>query len=218
MDNMGAQPVYDVNNNNDGLGFGGGWIWILFIAFIFLWGGNGAWGQNRGPSPATTQDVSNGFSFNSLSNDLRALERGQCSAGYENAQLINGINNNMQAGFNSINNGICDLGYRNQQCCCETNRNIDSVRYEASKNTCDIITAANANTQRIIDTMNANEVQKLRDELSEARLRISNQEQTTALIYALRPTPIPAYVTCSPYESNQIASGLYGRCGCYNNA
>ena len=214
MDAMGAQPVYSVDRG-DNYGMGGNWIWVLFLVFILFGFNGGGFGYNRGC--ATTQDVNSGFNFNSVTNDLRALERGQCSIGYENSQLIAGLNNNMTNGFNNIANGLCDLGYRTQQCCCETNRNIDNVRYEASKNTCDVITAANANTQRIIDTINQNELQKLRDELCDAKLKISNSEQTNNLICALRPTPIPAYITCSPYTERNIGYTDCGtsRCGNY---
>ena len=44
------------------------------------------------------------------------------------------------------------------------------------------------------------------------------QQQNATLIATLRPTPIPAYQTCSPYESAQLFSH-YGTacnngCGC----
>lgn len=44
-------------------------------------------------------------------------------------------------------------------------------------------------------------------------------KQIANIIGQLRPTPTPAYLTCSPYESNMYATrGLYGTygngCGC----
>ena len=43
------------------------------------------------------------------------------------------------------------------------------------------------------------------------------QAQSANLINTLRPTPAPAYITYSPYESNLYASrGFYGSCNCSN--
>lgn len=43
--------------------------------------------------------------------------------------------------------------------------------------------------------------------------QLSQQAQSANLINTLRPTPIPAYMTCSPYMSNYYATnGL--NCGC----
>lgn len=63
-----------------------------------------------------------------------------------------------------------------------------------------------------------NEIQSLRDQLQTANFQLSQQAQNATLISTLRPTPIPAYQTCSPYESAQLFSH-YGTacnngCGC----
>lgn len=77
-----------INRDNDGFQNGGWWIILLMI---FFWGGNGfgGWG-NKGMQPpmppqnyATQADVTNGFNFNNLQNDVRGIERGLCSNGYE---------------------------------------------------------------------------------------------------------------------------------------
>ena len=89
----------------------------------------------------------------------------------------------------------------------ETNRNIDAVRYENAKNTCDIINANTANTQRIMDMLAQNQMQNLRDELYSTRAALSNNIQTQNILGALQPVPRPAYVTSSPYAANNY-------CGC----
>lgn len=220
MDTVGAQPVYSVDRNNDGTGMGSGLIWIIFLFFIIAFANNsGMFSGNGRMNCASTQDVNSGFNFQSVQSDLRALERGQCQSGYENAMLINGVNSNITNGVSSIINGINTLGYNNQQCCCDINRNIDNLRFENSKNTCEIVNVNNQNTQKIIDTITQNEIQRLRDELADARLKISNTDQTATLVSAIRPTPIPAYITCSPYSTayygyNNGCNGCYN--GCYN--
>ena len=54
-------------------------------------------------------------------------------------------------------------------------------------------------------------------ELQTANFQLSQQAQSANLINTLRPTPAPAYITYSPYESNLYASrGFYGSCNCSN--
>lgn len=45
---------------------------------------------------------------------------------------------------NSLGRQTADAVYQMKDCCCTTNRNIDSVKAEAYKNTCDITTAIHA--------------------------------------------------------------------------
>jgi hypothetical protein len=63
------------------------------------------------------------------------------------------------------------------------------------------MTNCTANTQKILDMMCNQETQRLRTELAEARVIAQNNQQTNELITRLSPTPIPAYLTYSPYVS-----------------
>ena len=76
--------------------------------------------------------------------------------------------------------------------------------------------AINADGEKTRAVMVANTVQELRDrladrdrELQTANFQLSQQAQNATLIGALRPTPIPAFITCSPYQS--AANNV---CGC----
>lgn len=127
-----------------------------------------------------------------------------------------GIQRDLCTGFHAVNNGITENRFAAQQCCCETNRNIDNVRFENSKNTCDITNAIHAEGEATRALINANMVQDLRDRL-EARDRdllardfqISQYAQNQTLINTLKPCPIPAYLTCSPYATIGTPN-----CGC----
>ena len=90
-----------------------------------------------------------------------------------------------------------------------------------SKGFCDVITAGNLNTrdilesqnagvQRILDYLNANEKQNLRDRIQTLETSGIVQAQTKNLVEALRPCPIPAYLTCSPYASYNFGCGTVG--------
>lgn len=194
------------DRNNNGMFGGDGGLWVFFLFFLLAWGGGsgfGFGGSGAAANYATQADIQRGFDTNTIVNKLDGLSNGLCDGFYA-------MNSGMLQGFNGIGTQISNLGHQAQQCCCETNRNIDAVRYENAKNTCDIITAANANTQRIIDVMTQNTIQELRDNLQAAQLQLGNNAQTQTIINAVRPFPSPAYITCSPYT----AANGYGSCGC----
>lgn len=184
------------NNRSDGFLEGNGIIILILFFLIFGFGGAGFGGNNRGAC-ATQQDITNGFNFNQLDNGIRGVGRGICDLGYAGLQQ----SNQTQA-------AIANLGFQTQQCCCETNRNIDAVRAENYRNTCEITTAIHNEAEKTRALMTANEMQNLRDQNQAYQNQLSNQAQNAALISALRPTPIPAYITCSPYQAAGYCNGF----------
>ena len=168
------------------------WIWIILLFFLF---GNG---YNR--NNVTAQEMQTGFDNQSVMRKLDGITQGLCDGFY--AQ-----NTNLLTGFNSLGKEIAENRFAAQNCCCETNRNIDAVRYEAAKNTCDIITAGNANTQKILDYLTQNKIDSLRTELQSAQLQLGNLSQTNTILQALQPIPKPAYPVQSPYAT-------FTGCGC----
>lgn len=179
-------------DGNDGYN---SWFWII-ILFLFMFGNNG-WGNNNGA--LTRAELNEGFNFNQLDNGIRGLERGQCNLGYES---LNQARETQAA--------IANLGYQQQNCCCETNRNIDAVRAENYKNTCEITTAIHAEGEATRALINQNVMQELRDQLQAAQLQLGTLSQTSTIINAVRPFPQPAYITCSPYTA-------YNGYGCGNS-
>lgn len=204
------------------------WIFVLFL----LLGGNG-WNR-QGGDYATQAQVYASNDQQTLMSQIRDLNNSnfQLGNGISNATfslnntIANGFTNAMRDSFalqNNVMGGIANIAqavnenrFAAQQCCCETNRNIDGVRYDAALNTSNINTAATANTQRILDklcSMEANakdaEIAALRQQLSAANLAVSQQAQNAAIIQAVRPFPAPAYVVANPYCGSNV-------CGCAN--
>lgn len=73
---------------------------------------------------------------------------------------------------------------------------------------CSLKTEAAANTQKILDKMCETEINNLRERLNErdrelqsAQFQISQVAQTNSLVNQLKPYPVPAYITGSPYAS-----------------
>ena len=184
------RAVTDGNRDYDGLGMGGGWMWIIVLfLFLFGFGGGGAWG-NRGQG-LTQMEMQQGFDTQEIVRKLDGINYGLCDGFYaQNTTMLNG--------FAGVTTAVRDAQFAAQQCCCETNRNIDAVRYEAQKNTCDITTAIHAEGEATRALIQQNEMQALRDKVSELQLAQSQCAQNAYLTGTLRPYPVPAYPVCGP--------------------
>lgn len=204
---------------NDGM-FGGNstWIWVFFLFFLLAWGGGGfGFGNNAATQGALTRaELYEGLNNQGLENGIRSIQNGLCDGFYaQNTTMLqgmNGIQNQLCQGFNGVNQNINQSRFDAQQCCCETNRNIDAVRYENARNTCDIVNAIKADGDATRALMTQNTIQELRDNLQAAQLQLGSLSQTQTIINAVRPFPTPSYITCSPYT----AVNGYGACGCGN--
>ena len=209
MDNYSLSDIRAATDHDDGDFSGqGGWFWIV-VLFLFMFGfGGNSFGRNS--DALTRADLCQDFNFNDLQNGVRGIQNGLCDGFY--AQ-----NTTMLQGFNSLGQQLSENRFAQQNCCCETNRNIDSVRAENYKNTCEITTAIHAEGEQTRALINSNTMQALRDkitakdqELQTANFQLSQQAQNATLISALRPFPQPAYITCSPYT----AANGFGCCNC----
>ena len=217
---MGIQPVYNMPAGNYGYGdyMGGGcWFWIILF---LLFGGN-RWGNGQEVQDNfissefikrdifnTNQNVSNTGCQTQRDVLENRFTSQQCCCDTQKEILENRYQNALS---------FKDQLYAQQQCCCETQRNIDSVRAENYKNTYDIINAIHADGEATRALMNAQTIQDLRDRLEArdrdlltANFQLSQQAQSQNLISQLRPTPIPAYLSCSPYFAYNVGCGGYG--------
>lgn len=60
----------------------------------------------------------------------------------------------------------------------------------------------------------ADKIEQLRDQVFASNLALNNTNLANTVINAVRPTPIPSYLTCSPYFAYNTAG--YGCNGCGN--
>lgn len=198
------------NRNNDGFGDGNGW-WIILFLLICGWGGYGFGGGYNGGGTNTP-----GFQGFATRSDIDAALATQ---GIESG--ITGIGTQLCNGFNGVNSNFANLAAQMASCCCDLKQGQGEINYNMAAQTNilqntvnngfrDVIEAQNAGTQRIIDTITQDKIQSLQTELQSAQLQLSNVAQTNNIINALRPTPVPAYLSCSPYQ----AMMGYSNCGC----
>ena len=181
-------------------------VWLAVLGRGGIFGGNGA-GDPAVQGALTRSDLFEGFNNQDVNGQLRGITNGICDGFYA-------INNGLKDGFYATQAGITELGYGMKDCCCGINRNIDAVRYEAAKNTCDVTTAIHAEGEATRALINANTVQALRDKLEDkdrqlltANFQLSQQAQNAYLLGEIRPVARPAYITCSPYTTTPF-------CGC----
>ena len=164
MDNYSRADIRAATGADEN-GWGGGGAWWIIILFLFMFGMGGGWGWgNRGNDALTRAEMQQGFDTQEITRKLDGLSYGMCDGFYaQNTTMLNG--------FSGVTSAVRDAQFAAQQCCCETNRNIDSVRYDAQKNTCDITTAIHAEGEATRALIQKNEMQNLRDRLQQMELR-----------------------------------------------
>ena len=204
-----ASDVLALTRNDENEMWNNPFIYLVWLAVL---GGGGLFGGNRTAelqNAVTRSDLFEGFNNQDVNGQLRGITNGICDGFYA-------VNSGMKDGFYGIQGALAENRFAQQNCCCETNRNIDAVRYEGAQNTCAITNAIHAEGEATRALINANTMQDLRDKL-EARDRdimvrdfqLSQLSQTANLVSELRPCAKPAYITCSPYTTA-------GTCGAFN--
>ena len=191
---------------NDGM-WGGEWFWIIIILF-FAWGGNG-FGRN------------NGFETDI---DTRFLERDIFNTNQNVSNTACQTQRDVLESRYTTQLGFANAQAQNQACCCETQKEILQNRYDNALQTqtlssqmasccCDLRAEGLANTQKIIDLLQQDKIDQLRDQVYTTNLALNNANLANQIINSVRPFPQPAYITCSPYQS---AVGYGYGCGCAN--
>ena len=241
MEGTGIVPVMDVNCCNrgygygDGFGMGGGWFMWIIVLFALMGGWGNNWNRNGfgldtvatfANGSMTRDQMASEFDFNDLKNGIRGVQNGLCDGFYTtNTNMLQGFNNTQREvleGRYQLSGQVAENRFAQQQCCCETNRNIDAVRAENYKNTCEITNAVHAEGEATRALIQHNVMQELRDKLADrdrdlmtANFQLSQQAQSANLVHALRPFPQPAYITCSPYQAvSYYGNGCANSCGC----
>lgn len=199
------------------------WLALLGGGGMFGWGGNAYGGNSPSVEGSLTRsalyeanNAQDTFrNFGELQQEISQFER-EATAAWGNVRY------DMLDGFCGVGQQIAENRYAQQLANCGIERNIDSVKAEAYKNTCEITTAIHSEGEATRALITQNTIQDLRDRLEErdralqaANFEISQQQQTAGLIDVLRPVSRPAYLTTSPYASiNPYYSGYGMGCNC----
>lgn len=208
------------SDRNYGWGMDGGWIWIILIFALFGWGGNGWGNRNNEQIDIDTRFIERDI-FNTnqnVSNTACQTQRDVLSTGASTQRDILENRYTNQLGVQSIISSQKD-------CCCETNRNIDSVRYDNLLNVkdvqaqlasccCDLKNAIHAEGEATRSQMQQDKIEQLREQVNTSNLALNNANLANQIINSVRPTPIPSYPVCSPYQSAYYGSCGFRNCSC----
>lgn len=182
------------NNRNydDGM-WGGEWFWIIIILFAF-WG-NGFNG-NRNVQDTLLSDE---FIKRDIFNTNQNVSETACQT-----------QRDVLESRYSTQLGFANAQAQNQACCCETQKEILQNRYDNALQTqtlssqmasccCDLRAEGLANTQKIIDLIQQDKIDQLRDQVYTTNLALNNANLTNQIVNAIIPRPAPAYPSCSPF-------------------
>lgn len=180
-----------------------------------------------------------------LNCDIKSLQTNLCNI----QSLIQNVGNQVgltsQQIINSIQNIGCQIGNQLQQCCCTlqsaierqgyegriaTIQQTDEIKSDAASKFTTLSAKIDAQTVLLNDKfcqLEKRELQNKIDTLNQQKTSLETsallQQQTQNLINQLRPCAVPAYPSCSPYQSYswaQVFGYPYGYngygCGCNN--
>ena len=227
MDNMSLADIAAVTNKDRGDGiFGdgcGGFFWIVVLFLVFGMMGGGLWGNNSGLQGALTRgEMADGFNTAEILRNQSGIMRDQF--GVQRDVLENRYANQLSTA--ALDKSIMENRFANQQGNCGVQKEILESRFitqlgmqqmqqQNSECCCDIKTAIHAEGEATRALINANTMQELRDNFQAAQLQLGTLSQTNTLLSAINKTPVPAYLTCSPYQTaiNPCTNAGCGGCG-----
>ena len=166
---------------------------------------------------------------NAINTGFSNAEVSRCNT---QANILQTLNNNQ----GNLSNQLNTIAMNQQNCCCENRAGLADLKYTVATEACadrtavtdalrDVIASNTANTQAILDKLCQQEIDALKAQNQQLQMQgylaslaasqnaqtgqilTDNAAQTTALLRALNPAPIPAYVVPNPVGCN---------CGYYN--
>lgn len=146
----------------------------------------------------------NGFSNvqSALCQGFSGVNAAIANQGYQNQISAQGINTAIQANTTQSLINTNSIQQQIQQCCCDNEKLNMQAQFAAQQYNCNTLQAIDKLGDRIIDYMNAQNTQNLRDENFALKLSASQQAQNNYLINQIRPCPIPAYPACNPWAAS----------------
>lgn len=243
-----AIPVVDVAGNGGNHSFlgGDGLAAIIIIALLFGWGRNGCGNGGGDAGSAGSGAAMAGYvltsDFANIERKIDGVNNGLCDGFYAQAQLINGVQQNMSNGFMSaelsranqqaaLMQQLYDMQRAADNCCCENRAAIAQVRYDMATQACDtrntvqvaardIIDNQNAGTRAVLDFLTSSRLRDLEAENSTLKLAASQAAQNDTLKTYMsgqfayyNPRPVPSFSVPAPFQYTGCGNG-YGNCGC----
>ena len=128
---------------------------------------------------------------------------GAATAAAQNEILLGQNFDRVEAKLDGIGKGICDSTYALnnsiKECCCTTQLGLK-----------DVAAGIHAEGEATRALIQQNTIQDLRDKVTDLQVGLSQCRQNEYLVNKLTPPcPVPAYLTCSPYQAYSPCGGGY---------
>lgn len=200
-------------NNNGGFGGNGGTDNATYITSDV----------QRGFDQSALLGGLNGITA-AIGNGFANAEVSRCNS---QANILQTLNNNQA----NLSTQLNTIAMNQQNCCCENRAGLADLKYTVATEACadrsaisdalkDVIASNTANTQAILDKLCQQELDALKAQNQQLQMQNylaslaasqnaqtgqilnDNANQTNALLRALNPTPVPAYVVANPNGCN----------------
>ena len=196
------------NTGYDGMDGYGAWFWIIIILFAF-------WGNGFG-------NRNNGFETDI---DTRFLERDIFSTNQNVSNTACQTQRDVLDSKYGLNTAVLENRFNCSQNACATQKEILQNRYDNALQTqtlssqmaeccCNLRAEGLANTQKIIDLIQQDKIDQLRDQVYTTNLALNNANLTNQIVNSIIPRPAPAYPSCSPFVPSYYGFGNNGCCNC----
>lgn len=170
--NFSLADVAAACGNGDGTNYGAnGGMWIFALLILLAIGNGGFFGNNKTDRNATVGDVQRSQDFAAIERQLNEGVNATRQGVYDTTAAVKDGNYNILGELRDIQTAT-NAGFSNMQnCCCETNRNIDSVKFDMANYSAAIQANSTANTQKVLDALNQNKIDALQNQVNSLQLQ-----------------------------------------------
>lgn len=210
MDTMplSAADVGAVVGNNrgyDGMYGDGAWFWIIIILFAF-------WGNGFNRNNGLETDIDTRF----LERDIFNTNQNVSTTGCQTQRDV------LETKYD-LGTQVLENRFNCSQNACNTQKEVLQNRYDNALQTqtlssqiaqccCDLKAEGLANTQKVIDLIQQDKIDQLRDQVYTTNLALNNANLASQIVNSIIPRPAPAYPSCSPFMPSYY--GFNNGCNC----
>ncbi len=179
----------------EGLGGANGGMWIFALLILLAIGNGGFLGGKSGDRNASVGDIQRSQDFAAIERQLNEGVATTRQGVYDTTGAIKDGNYNILGELRDLQT-VSTTGFSNMQnCCCETNRNIDSVKFDMANYSAAIQANNTANTQKVLDALNQSKVEAMQNQINHLQLQqaLCGVPKVSPYGYGMYPTfqPMP---------------------------
>ena len=197
---VGNRGGYD-----DGFGYGS-WFWVIILLFAF-------WGNGFNRNNGLETDIDTRF----LERDIFNTNQNVSATGCQTQRDV------LESKYD-LGTQVLENRFNCSQNACATQKEVLQNRYDNALQTqtlsaqmaeccCNLRAEGLANTQKVIDLIQQDKIDQLREQVNATNLALNNANLANTVINAVRPFPSPSYIVSSPYTN---LYNPYNGCGCGN--